>query len=234
MHKRNNKTQKSLELSHISVDMSIVEDYTLVSRINATVGKENDMNKNLLSARMVEHNVNNAQLAEALSIDEATLYRKKSGMYENDERINMVDTELRLYVQYLHDLAYLNEQMYEVATLIDHGDTYGISSPRIKSAEEAKYQTSPKVYTEDAALARVVEKELKIESLAALRVETSMKRIFCLQIQKRICVADLSQKEMKIMYLRYFRGLSLRVIAKMMWSNKDYIARNVSELLLRI
>lgn len=37
------------------------------------------MNKNLLSARMIEHGINHAQLAEALSIDEATLYRKKSG-----------------------------------------------------------------------------------------------------------------------------------------------------------
>lgn len=37
------------------------------------------MNKNLLTARMVEKGVTNAQLAEALSIDEATLYRKKSG-----------------------------------------------------------------------------------------------------------------------------------------------------------
>lgn len=37
------------------------------------------MNKNLLTARMVEKSVTNAQLAEALSIDEATLYRKKSG-----------------------------------------------------------------------------------------------------------------------------------------------------------
>lgn len=37
------------------------------------------MNKNLLTARMVEKGVTNVQLAEALSIDEATLYRKKSG-----------------------------------------------------------------------------------------------------------------------------------------------------------
>ena len=38
------------------------------------------MNKNLLNARMVEHNVNNSQLAKELAIDEATLYRKKSGI----------------------------------------------------------------------------------------------------------------------------------------------------------
>lgn len=155
-------------------------------------------------------------------------------MYENDEQLNMVDTELRLYVQYLHDLIRLTEQMADVSALINLGDTYGVSSPRIKSTEEAKYQTSPKVYTEDAALTRMVEKELKIESLAALRIETAMKRIFCLRIQERICAADLSPKEMKILYLRYFQGLSLRVIAKMMWSNKDNIAKKLSETLRKM
>ena len=37
------------------------------------------MNKYLLNAKMASRNVSNAQLAEVLSIDEATLYRKKSG-----------------------------------------------------------------------------------------------------------------------------------------------------------
>lgn len=76
----------------------------MVSRINATVRKENDMNKNLLSARMVEHNVNNAQLAEALSIDEATLYRKKSGVSDFYRReiqilkkyLDLSDEDIRL------------------------------------------------------------------------------------------------------------------------------------------
>lgn len=155
-------------------------------------------------------------------------------MYENDEQLNMVDTELRLYVQYLHDLIRLNEQMADVSALINLGDTYGVSSPRIKSTEEAKYQTSPKVYTEDAALTRMVEKELKIESLAALRIETAMKRIFCLRIQERICAASLNDQERQIMYLRYFRKMSLRDIAVTMWSNKDNIAKKLSETLTKI
>lgn len=37
------------------------------------------MNINKLNGRMVEMNVTNAQLAEALGIDGATLYRKKAG-----------------------------------------------------------------------------------------------------------------------------------------------------------
>lgn len=154
-------------------------------------------------------------------------------MCDKDDELNMIDTELRLYVQYLHDLVRLSEKMADVTALISE-DTYGVSSPRIKSTEEAKYQNSPKVYTEDAALARMAKKETHVESLAALRIETAMKRIFCLQIQERICAADLSQKEMKILYLRYFQGLSLRVIAKMMWSNKDNIAKKLSETLKKI
>ncbi len=62
------------------------------------------MNKNLLSARMIEHDINNAQLAQALSIDEATLYRKKSGVSDFYRReiqiikqvLNLSDEDIRL------------------------------------------------------------------------------------------------------------------------------------------
>lgn len=62
------------------------------------------MNRNLLSARMIERNVNNAQLAAALSIDEATLYRKKSGVSDFYRReiqiiksfLNLSDEDVRL------------------------------------------------------------------------------------------------------------------------------------------
>ena len=154
-------------------------------------------------------------------------------MYDGATELDMIDTELRLYVQYLHDLVRLSEQMADAAALIGE-DTYGVSSPRIKSTEEAKYQNSPKVYTEDAALSRMVQKELHIESLAGLRAEVAMKRVFCYKVQQRICAADLSPKEMKILYLRYFQRLSLRVIAKMMWSNKDNIAKKLSEMLRKM
>jgi len=165
-----------------------------------------------------------------------TFFKQQGGkriMHDEGTELEMVDTELRLYVQYLHDLVRLSEKMADVAALIGE-DTYGISSPRIKSTEEAKYQTSPKVYTEDAVLSRMAKKDAHAESLAALRIETAMKRIFCLQIQERICAADLSQKEMKILYLRYFQGLSLRVIAKMTWSNRESTRINLMKVLERL
>lgn len=42
--------------------------------------KGDRMNKYLLNAKMAEKHVSNSELAEALSIDEATLYRKKAGI----------------------------------------------------------------------------------------------------------------------------------------------------------
>lgn len=155
-------------------------------------------------------------------------------MYDKDDELSMVDTEMRLYVQYIHDLVRLNQQMADATALINNGDTYGVSSPRIKSTEETKYQTSPKVYTEDAALTRMAKKELHIESLAALRIETSMKQNFCFRVQERICAANLTDKEMQILYLRYFRKMSLRDIAQKMWSNKDGVSKILRHVLVNV
>jgi hypothetical protein len=62
------------------------------------------MNRYLLGAKMGEKNISNAQLAKALSIDEATLYRKKSGtsdFYRREIQIiknvlNLSDEDIRL------------------------------------------------------------------------------------------------------------------------------------------
>lgn len=132
-----------------------------------------------------------------------------------------------------HEIIF-SKQIADATALISNGDTYGVSSPRIKSTEEAKYQNSPKVYTEDAALSRMVQKELHIESLAGLRAEFDMKRNFCYKVQHRICAADLSQKEMKILYLRYFQGMSLRSLAEKMWSNKNAISSSLTKIARKI
>lgn len=62
------------------------------------------MNKNLLNAKMVEKNISNAKLADVLSIDEATLYRKKAGTSDFYRReiqvikkyLNLSDEDIRL------------------------------------------------------------------------------------------------------------------------------------------
>ena len=61
------------------------------------------MNINKLNGRMVEMNITNAQLAEALGIDDATLYRKKAGtsdFYRKEiqmikEVLNLSDDDVR-------------------------------------------------------------------------------------------------------------------------------------------
>lgn len=160
--------------------------------------------------------------------------REGMELRREDEELIKIDSELRLYVQYLKDQVRLNAKMNEIQYILHHGDTYGISSPRIKNIEEAKYQTSPRVYLEDDVLSRMIKKDVQIDYLEVLHTEFTMKRIFCYRIQERICAADLSEKEIQIMYLRYFRGMSLRNIASEMWSNKDNIAKKLSETLRKI
>ena len=138
-----------------------------------------------------------------------------------------VDYEMRLYAKYLLEMNDLLARIADAEAEMDM-DTFGVSSPKIRSAEEAKYQNSPKVYMEDEALKRMESRDrIKNSVLPPLRIEFSLKRIFCYEIQKKLAAADLSDEDRTILYLRYFRGKSLREIAGTVHSNKDQIAMKI-------
>ena len=141
------------------------------------------------------------------------------------------DYEMRLYARYLMEMNDLRARIADAETELDM-DTFGVSSPRIKSAEEAKYRNSPKVYMEDEALKRMESRD-RIENsvLPPLRIEFALKRIFCYVIQKKLAAADLSDEDRTILYLRYFRGKSLREIAATLYGNKDQIAQKLRNIL---
>ena len=134
-----------------------------------------------------------------------------------------IEYELRLYAQYMKELPALYEKMADLYTRLASIPTSNVSSPRIKSVEEAKYQTSPKVHMEDAAIRLYERKEELLKDLEVIRIEYTMKRVFCTKIQEKLCAASLDPEQCRLLYYRFFMNMSLREIAEKMWRNKDSI-----------
>lgn len=152
----------------------------------------------------------------------------------NDNELGMIRSEMETYANYVQDdLPRLFMQIYELKATISEED-YGVSSPRIKSIEEAKYQISPHVYMNDAALNRMVHREEQEIRLQPLEVEYAMKRIFVIMMQKRIINAALTDEERRLVWYRFFKGYPLRGIARVMNSNKDSVRKGLRRVLERL
>ncbi len=124
--------------------------------------------------------------------------------------LERVENEMRLYVTYLNDLCALCKEKSELKTQM-LTDSYNVSSPRIKSSEEAKYKESPKVFTIDSMLNYIeknTERQKKIEKLNA---EIKFKMEFCNRMMSRIYL--LEDEEIEILGYRYFQCLTFREIA---------------------
>ncbi|MBE6129572.1 MAG: hypothetical protein E7185_09885 [Erysipelotrichaceae bacterium] len=153
-------------------------------------------------------------------------------MYDND--LDMIRSELETYANYIQDeLPKLYMQIYDLKATAAV-DNYGVSSPRIKSTEEAKYQTSPKVYTEDAVLQRMIRREEQQVKLQPLEIEYAMKRLFVIVMQKRIIKANLTDEERQLLWYRFFKRYPLRAIAMIMNSNKDTVRERLIRIMERL
>ena len=142
-----------------------------------------------------------------------------------------IEYELRLYAQYMKELPELYEKMVDLCTQLAAISTSNVYSPRIKSTEEAKYQTSPKVHMEDAALRIYERKEELMKELEVIRIEYTMKRIFCVKIQEKLCAANLDPEQCRLLYYRFFMNMSLREIAKKMWSNRNSVMCTIERII---
>ena len=90
--------------------------------------------------------------------------------------------ELRLYPVFLRDVCRLEEQIMELdAELAAIESGYGVSSPRIKGTEEAKYKDPPKVYISDAPISMIMQKEKLARRMRDLTTELLV--IFGAEIQ---------------------------------------------------
>lgn len=100
-----------------------------------------------------------------------------------------------------------------------NGDNIG--SPKIKSPEEAKYQTGTKIYKNNIPELMLQESKLIKERdyylFAVKRVESFLQQ--------------LSDEEIKLIELRYWHGFHIKYIAKMYYRSRASIYREIDKIL---
>lgn len=141
-------------------------------------------------------------------------------MIEENEELKIIDNELYNYYGYIKQLDKINNCLLEIeAQLIS------LSSPKIKSIEEAKYQAGTKVYS-DLKLLEQLEKK---EELLSQRKEL----LFLIKrMQSRL--NKLSNEELKLIEKRYKYKKTLRELAVKMDSNKDTINAKINMVISKL
>lgn len=99
----------------------------------------------------------------------------------------------------------------------------GICSPKIKSVEEAKYQQSPPVYHNRIPDLLYQEEEVLKQFR---RYEGDL-------IEIGHYLKRLAPEEVDLLILRYEFGLPIRLIAKMLYTSKSAVYRNITEILAK-
>lgn len=141
-------------------------------------------------------------------------------MIEENEELKIIDNELYNYYGYIKQLDKINNCLLEIeAQLIS------LSSPKIKSIEEAKYQAGTKVYS-DLKLLEQLEKK---EELLSQR-----KELLFLIKRMQSKLNKLSNEELKLIEKRYKYKKTLRELAVKMDSNKDTINAKINMVISKL
>ena len=133
-----------------------------------------------------------------------------------------VDEELRLFIKFCRRMPSTYDRIHELRSQMDG---YGVSSPRIKNTEEAKYQEGTKIYS-DKGLINL------ITTIDSLTEEYAFMDAFCLRVQRRLM--ELSDDDVEVLYYRYECGYTLRQMAAMYFTNKDSMSRRLGWIFYQI
>ena len=105
-------------------------------------------------------------------------------------------------------------------------DSYGVSSPRILSKEEAKYQKGTRIHTDAPLLELISEKD-------DLDTELAMAESICRQIKAKMDALQLTPEETKILILRYDYLCTYDQIAERMNYSKHSVQYKLDAILRR-
>ena len=136
--------------------------------------------------------------------------------------VKVIEEEIKLFYRYQRQIPLLAESIAEIQSRLDY---YGLSSPVIKSAEEAKYQSGTRIYTDAVLLDLFQRRDDAIAELQHMRE-------FCGRVQK--VLDQLHPEELEIIELRYKYGYSFRHLARIYYCSKDFAYRRVQELLAKM
>ena len=137
------------------------------------------------------------------------------------DELEAVDKQLRLFIYYCQSLPILWEDAKQAE---DDYYSGALKAPPIKSSEEAKYKKST-----SCPIDRMAEMIQRKDDLMA---EYKHRADFCRQIQEKLM--ELSNDEIELLYWRYEREFSLRLIGQMYFTNKDTVKARIDKILQKI
>ena len=133
-------------------------------------------------------------------------------------RENFLD-EFKLYVHAFRCLVSLTAEAAETQRMIS-ASTVGVSSPPIKSPEEAKYQKGTPVYLTDRAFLDMLQRDELEKKLQTILTTMRGYTAVCRRMQKAISDTALDDIELDLLGDCFFERCSYRHIAKMHFMSK--------------
>lgn len=134
--------------------------------------------------------------------------------------LEVVDKQLRLFIYYCQSLPILWEDAKQA-----EDDYYlgALKAPPIKSSEEAKYKKST-----SCPIDRMAEMIQRKDDLMA---EYKRRAEFCRHIQKKLI--ELSPDEIELLYWRYEKEMSLRLLGTIYGYGKSQMSRILEKILFK-
>lgn len=140
----------------------------------------------------------------------------------DDMQVEYGDTKLRLFIHYARSLVSLYNEANEYSIQLN---TYGVSSPRIMSPEEAKYQKGTRIYS-NINLLELMEQE----SQAWLRYHDASS--YCNTMGRQFQTLD--DDELRLLYLRYERNCTFEQIGMIINYSETHTRRLIERILMKI
>ena len=132
------------------------------------------------------------------------------------------ETRIKFFVQCARSLPRLYEQAQECSILLNN---YGVSSPRIMSLEEAKYQKGTRIYS-------------NINLLEAIEAETEAwvkyheASLYCGRMGRQF--AKLDEFELDLLYYKYECAMTLDQIGALIGYSKSHTKRLIDNVLRKL
>ena len=149
--------------------------------------------------------------------------REEMKLRREDEEIIQAERELGEFVYYTSKITWMEEQLKELDAKLE---SYGVSSPKILSLEEAKYQKGTRLYS-DANLLQIFSEQDEIER----------EIVFCRTVISRVCrklvAMNLDEYQTDLLYYRFEKKLTYEQIANITGYSRQAVQWQM-ELLLKI
>lgn len=142
-------------------------------------------------------------------------------MRRDDESLTEANIDLEYFIRGCRKLARIYEDLIELNVRINN---YGVSSPKIMTIEEAKYQKGTKIYTDVPLLELFADED-------ELRREYAAVSAVCSRIKHKLSKMQLSDADLRLLYYRYEKRYTYEQIAERLCYTKQAVQWHLDVIL---